>query len=131
MSATEPLSAQLRRLHEEATPGPWTIVQRPGVTIEAVLDGLPREVVSISGQAAGFDLRAEPPEIMAANGRAVATLRNTADALADLVKFVESIADDNACHLQPMHERGERADCVGCCASGALAALRERLEARP
>lgn len=89
MSATEPASATLRRLHEEATPGPWAIVQRPGVTIEAVLDGLPREVVSISGQAASFDMRAETPEIMAANGRAVMTLRNALPALADLVAAAE------------------------------------------
>ena len=129
-TADEPASAALRRLHEEATPGPWTIVQRPGVTIEAVLDGLPREVVSISGQAAGFDLRAEPPEIMAANGRAVATLRNAADALADLVTWAEDRASES-CHWQPMHEPGEKPDtCVACGARRALAALRERLEAK-
>lgn len=87
----EPLSAQLRRLHEDINQ-----LHSPSRSNRAVLK----------------TLAALP-------------------ALADLVKFVESIADDNACHWQPMHERGERADCVGCCASGALAALREQLEARP
>lgn len=95
----EPLSAQLRRLHEEAT--------------TVCLCGL--------------------PTCNRCRGRSTAKLqlRNALPALADLVKFVEALADDNACHWQPMHERGERADCVGCCASGALAALRERLGARP
>ena len=126
IAANEPLSAQLRRLHEDINQ-----LHSPSRSNRAVLNGLPREVVSISGQAPSFDMRAETHEGMAANGRLVAVLRNALPALADLVKFVESIADDNACHWQPMHERGERADCVGCCASGALAALREQLEARP
>ena len=125
MSATEPASATLRRLHEEATPGPWAIVQRPGVTIEAVLDGLPREVVSISGQAASFDMRAETPEIMAANGRAVMTLRNALPALADLVAAVEWLAETWPLPVEPVE------DCDNCRVRAALAALRERLGAKP
>lgn len=118
----EPLSAQLRRLHEEATPGPWG--HEDDTNPELVTAGCDGDGAYLYVMDASWSNR-EPADLAL-----ITTLRNTADALADLVKFVESIADDNACHLQPMHERGERADCVGCCASGALAALRERLEAK-
>lgn len=90
IAANEPLSAQLRRLHEDINQ-----LHSPSRSNRAVLK----------------TLAALP-------------------ALADIVAWAEDRASES-CHWQPMHEPGEKPDtCVACGARRALAALRERLEAK-
>ena len=84
------LADQLRRLHEEATPGPWEHVEK-GRVFNA------RHLVTAGYVAypGGNDPEDETPETLAAEaltertGVLIATLRNALPALADLVEAVE------------------------------------------
>lgn len=117
----EPLSQVLRRLHEEATPGPWRDAMlgglRPGEgKIIAVVSGEGDEWRPVAyfcdnhGQGEASDVEANRPLI--------ATLRNALPALADLVEETEA------------EYAGHREGCT-CTMHGLLAALRERLGAKP
>ena len=112
------LADQLRRLHEEATPGPWEHVEKGRVfnARHLVTEGY---VAYPRGHDSDED--DETPETRAAEaltertGVIIATLRNALPALADLVEAVE------------YDMQGHRANC-SCDDHRALAALRAALE---
>lgn len=123
MSATEPLSA-LRRLHEEATPGPWRHVEKGRVFNDHHL--VTEGYVAYPG---GDDPDDETPETLAAEvltkrtGVAIATVFNALPALANLVKAVEQ---------EPCSKCGwTREPCQETPLCRALAALRAVLGAKP
>lgn len=123
---TEPASAQLRKLHEEATPGPWHHAEKGRVfnahhLVTAGYVVYPED-----------DPEDETPETLAAErltertGEMIALLRNALPALADLAEAVE--AEHSRCHGYP-----SRPDTVATChhpLCRALAALVARLRAR-
>lgn len=117
MSATEPLSARLRRLHEEATPGPWG--HEDDTNPELVTAGCDGDGAYLYVMDASWSNR-EPADLAL-----ITTLRNALLALVDLVKETEALG---------CHECGRSRIVAGkpceapLCA--ALAALRERLEAK-
>lgn len=112
----EPLAEQLRRLHREATQGPWRHVEMGRVfnAKHLVTEGY----VAYPG---GDDPEDETPETLAAEaltertGVAIATMFNALPALAELVA---------SCEERHAGESGNRL-------ADALAALRERLGAKP
>lgn len=114
----EPLAEALRRLHREATPGPWHHVEKGRVfnAKHLVTEGY----VAYPG---GNDPEDETPETFAAEaltertGVAIATVFNALPALADIVAAVE--------------RHNGRCPYLQCALCSALAALREQLEARP
>jgi len=113
IAANEPLSAQLRRLHEEATPGPWVY---DGI---AYLFGPAGQMVADDGSNSGtIEMRGVGACLpLDRNAALITTLRNAADVLADIVAAVE--------------RHNGRCPYLQCALCAALAALRERLEARP
>jgi hypothetical protein len=128
MSATEPLSRVLRRLHEEATPGPWEadikqpldcVVWGPGKRRDGFVANIGSAMVPV------IENEENEPEAMRlvfdaerADTVLIATLRNALPALADLVEETEA------------EYAGHREGCT-CTMHGLLAALRERLGAKP
>lgn len=116
IAANEPLSAQLRRLHEEATPGPWVY---DGI---AYLFGPAGQMVADDGSNSGtIEMRGVGACLpLDRNAALITTLRNAADVLADLVAAVE--------HEVP-HER-EPGHFCGSPLCRALAAVHAALEAK-
>ena len=117
---SDSLAERLRKLHEEATPGPWEHVEK-GRVFNA------RHLVTAGYVAypGGNDPEDETPETLAAEaltertGVLIASLRNALPALADIVEAVE--AEDAAKPNHPRH---------ACPLCRALAALRAALEAK-
>ena len=120
----EPLAETLRRLHREATPGPWRDAMlgglRPGEgKIIAVVSGEGDEWRPVAyfcdnhGQGEASDVEGNRPLIV--------TLRNALPALADIVAEVEANHEDHA--VVPIDRCRE-----SLCRS--LAALREQLGKR-
>jgi hypothetical protein len=113
----------LRRLHEEATPGPWRHVEKGRVFNDHHL--VTEGYVKYPGD---DDPEDETDETLAAEaltartGVMIAALRNALPALADLVAEVEANHEDHA--VVPIATCRDPLCRV-------YAALRERLEARP
>lgn len=75
---------------EAATPRPWVTEETPrlGGSVNALLDGLWRQVAEASGQAAMFDTRATTGEIQQANARFMALART---ALPEALEYIERL----------------------------------------
>lgn len=80
-------------LARKATPGKWKMPTAPRLqgAIEATVDGRVCQVASIDGQAAMFDTRMAPEEVMRANADAIAAMHNAQDAFAALIEEVAQL----------------------------------------
>lgn len=80
-------------LARKATPGKWKTPTAPRLqgAIEATVGGRVCQVASVDGQAAMFDMRMAPEEVMRANAAAIAAMHNAQDAFAALVEEVTQL----------------------------------------
>lgn len=115
----EPASAALRRLHEEATPGPWR--HEDDTNPELVTAGCDGDGAYLYVMDASWSNR-EPADLAL-----ITTLRNTADALADLVEAVEAMSAAHRTAGGGTCPWMATTDCRFC---RALAALAAQLRAR-
>ena len=114
-----PNLSDLERLARAATPGPWTIDEapRPAGSINATVDGRNVQVASADGQAAMFDMRAEPHAVQHANAAFIAAANPTAViALIERVRELEAglgEALSTINHLLPNARCDHLSDFVG------------------
>ena len=105
--------AALRAATEAMTPGPWFTDDAPrfGGSVDANIDGLPRQVAMASGQAPAAERRSSPHLIMLANAAGIVALRNEALPLLDalLAEVQAARAEAVACR-EVAHAMGAFAD---------------------
>ena len=94
--------AALRAATEAMTPGPWFTDDAPrfGGSVDANIDGLPRQVAMASGQAPAAERRSSPHLIMLANAAGIVALRNEALPLLDALLAEVQAARDHAEYVE-------------------------------